>query len=161
MKGKRVLHCDGKKQLLTWQSLDPNEGLDVFLPSSCAAISGKMRIKLPNFSCRKITKTKESWFTDSDVESCGVYWQQPKQGAEFPPSESIAQTITLPLYMQKLYLHRARSLQERNASNDTRAWYHVGFSEGYLFASIVLMEKMPFTCTWTHLARSFLVFINI
>lgn len=80
-----------------------------------------MRIILPNFSCRKITKMKESCFTDSDMESCGVHWQQPRNGAELPPSESIAQAITLPLYMQKLYLYRARSLQERNASIDTSA----------------------------------------
>lgn len=36
----------------------------------------------PNFSFRKIMKMKESWFTNSDLETCGVRWQQPREGAE-------------------------------------------------------------------------------
>lgn len=27
-------------------------------------------------------KTKESWFASSDLETCGVCWQQPREGAE-------------------------------------------------------------------------------
>lgn len=130
----------------------------------------------PNFSFRKITKTKESWFTDSDVETCGVRWQTPREGAELspsvyspdPPAPSPCAGAS-PLLQQE---------QSKIPVRDKRQHWHEGQQKDLIACRFLWrlvnpkhfpeenswdlpsLRKIPFTHIWTHLARPFLLSLN-